>query len=717
MRYLPVAYCIVYLLVSLFFYHVIWAQLWSPHNPSVLMIQGETPVYEFVAEQVRLNILSGNNPFASTDRVLYPMGWNISMEDIAPINGFIFLVLRPFLSIHQSFILIMLMSVFVSNITMYWLLRVLKISRSVAFITGLIYGFAPIVSYRIAGHPTYIALYLFTLPAIFFILLYQAKTTYWRLIHASLLGLSGVLMLLTNLYFLIMFVLLVGVWTFFCFIFHFKKTTETILSLYRPLVFAAIGTILLLIPWILEFIENARFNPRSSPQGFADSTAFSADIFGMFWPRHVILYKSAVEFIINKFAYAPFFESYTYYGILLLIPTVLFLRFRKKISPYLLPVYASALVLLVFTLGPFLKIGTIQTSIPLPYIVLHYLPYIQMARAPGRFIVPFVFMMCIVFAFLLQYVIKKYPQKQWLIVSVLFVIFLFDQRIYISPPLQMPVPNKIYSYLQDKPASPLLEIPFTIRDGLKNHGHMHSVWSMQQQFQHDHPLFGIYAGRVPDPQFAYFQTHPFFGPLGKLISIDEDPRIAATQITQPQLKSSSDFFDLQYVLLKEKESYSTYAAELIEPQFERKMRDNGYALYHRKSKDRTRTTRYRFSSEDTQGILQEGWSTPEKEGRWAVDARSTLYLNAKKGASKLVFKAHSLAEDQQLTVYINKHKIANLTITTEPEIYTAYVAPDQVRDLNMIQFIPTRKVVPSELDTASKDNRALSIFYSAIHIE
>lgn len=718
MRYFNLALCIIYLLVSIFFYHVIWQQFWQKEQPSVLLIQGETPVYEFVAEHVRLNILQGKNPFAATDRVLYPMGWNIAMEDIAPINGFFFLFLRPFLSIHQSFILIMVASVFFSNITMFWLLRMVGIRRAVAAITGLIYGFTPFVSYRLAGHPTYIALYLFTLPAIFFIYLYLAKTQKARLIFSALLGISFVLMLLTNLYFVIMFVLLVGIWFGFSLIFQFHSTWAAVIRLFRYLMFSGIVAVVLLIPWVIEFVANIRFNPRSVPNGFADNIAFSVDPFGFVWPRYVMLYRPLVDFIVTSTGYKPFFEAFIYPGILLVIATFFYMRFRKLLPVLLLPVYATAITLLIFTLGPFLKIGTMQTSIPLPFLIIHYLPYFQMARAPGRFIAPFVFLMSLVFAFLLQYFILKYRKKQWFLLGLVVCIFFIDQWIYIFPPIKMPLPDRIYAFLQKQPKTPLLEIPFSIRDGLKNHGHLHSVWSMQPQFRHNHSLFGIYAGRVPDNQFSWFETHPMFGPLGKLIHLDtRDRKEAVSGVTPKIIKSSIDFLGVEYVLLKEHEPYSSYSAQLLSSQFTPLMKDNGYSLYKKKSGKRTLTTSYRFNTEDSNWILQDGWSHPEKEGRWGIGEISTLFLNAKPQTTKLIFTARAFTEDQVISIYINRTYIQQVPIATSAEMYTVYVPSSVLKDLNMIQFIPATVIQPSQLDVSNPDKRALSVFYETIELQ
>ncbi len=413
-----------------------------------------------------------------------------------------------------------------------------------------------------------------------------------------------------------------------------------------------------------------------------------------------------------------FFEALIYPGILLVITTFIYLKFRKSLPVYLLPVYLTALTLLVFTLGPFLKIATFQTSIPLPYLVIHYLPYFQMARAPGRFIAPFVFLMCIVFAFVIQRILQKNIKKQRLMLAILLTIFFLDHWLYIAPPLSIPIPNKIYSYLRKQTPTPILEIPFTIRDGLKNHGHLHSVWSVEPQFSHNHPLFGIYAGRVPDNQFAWFQTHPFFGPLGRLINIENhDKQHSFKALTQNQLQSASDFFGFQYVLLKEKEDYSSYATKLLSTQFKPIQKDNGYILYQKKSAKRQRTTSYRMNTKDTQWVLLDGWSAPEKEGRWATSNISTLFLNATPQATKLVFKAHSFQPDQKVSIYVNRKKIHVQSITEATNIYTVYVPSGVLRDLNMIQFIPSRVVQPSSIDPSNKDTRTLSVFYETIKLQ
>ena len=194
--------------ISVLFYPTIWRQMIVSAPADQLMIQGESPVYEFVAETVRQNILAGKNPFAETRQVLYPLGWQFALDDVAPINGFYFLFLRPFLNIHQSLMMIVLGSVIASGLTMYILLKQLKIESLVALLSSLIFGFTPFVSERIGAHPTYVALYLFALPAIFWLRLISVPLSN-KVWSAVWLGISLALPFVTNLYFAVMLAIMI----------------------------------------------------------------------------------------------------------------------------------------------------------------------------------------------------------------------------------------------------------------------------------------------------------------------------------------------------------------------------------------------------------------------------------------------------------------------------------------------------------------------------
>lgn len=169
----PVFVVFVFFFFSVIFYKNIWYQVINKDPETQLTIQGETPIYEFVAETVKNNLLAFKNPFI-TSSVLYPFGWRFALDDSAPINGIYFIFLRPFLSIHQSFMLITLLSVIVSGLSMYYLLRLLKINKTVSLLVSLVFCFSPFISIRIGAHPTYTAFYLFTLPTIFFLKLIKS---------------------------------------------------------------------------------------------------------------------------------------------------------------------------------------------------------------------------------------------------------------------------------------------------------------------------------------------------------------------------------------------------------------------------------------------------------------------------------------------------------------------------------------------------------------
>src|SRR3989344_4828046 len=256
-----------FLIVNLLYYKQIWQQIIFADPQWMLAVQGESHIYELVAEKVRDSISAGANPFSPIMSVMYPFGWNFAPDDVAPINGLYFIFLRPFISIHQSLMLILVLSVLISNISMYIFLRKLGHHQSISFIVSLLFGFTPFVSYRIWGHPTYVALYLFVLPALCFLLLIK-ETRYWRkVIYSVLLAVTLVIAPLTNLYFTIMIGLMIGVLGLFSIVFDRKKLFSLLYANLKYLIASFTIAFIILIPWLRSVFDwyNVNGYPEARP--------------------------------------------------------------------------------------------------------------------------------------------------------------------------------------------------------------------------------------------------------------------------------------------------------------------------------------------------------------------------------------------------------------------------------------------------------------------
>ena len=249
-------------------------------------------------------------------------------------------------------------------------------------------------------------------------------------------------------------------------------------------------------------------------------------------------------------------------------------------------------------LGPFLKIFNrwfinldgVAVVIPLPFLILHYLPGLSTLRVPSRFTPVFVFLSLIVVAHVLNFIFEKINKKKQIVILVLLAgIFLFDQFYVIPKATNQYIPVKLYEYLKNqKNNRTVLEIPFTVRDGLHYIGFVHALQPMYGQAIHGKPIIGGYMARVSDNIFNYYKNLKFINYLaniidkGNYIPLKEKPR-DINFFPYPYSISTAEnevqSLKIKYVVLKEDEKYSNYLINLFKQiGFTEKQKDNNYLL-------------------------------------------------------------------------------------------------------------------------------------------
>lgn len=717
--------CCFYLGVSLLFNFQIWKQVFIQEPAGAIFISGESPIYEYVAERVYQNLLAKKNPFASIPDVLYPLGWNFALDDISPLNGIYFLLLRPFLSIHQSLMFIVVAGIFAANFTMYLLLRLLKIEKRTAFLFGLVYGFTPFLSLRVGGHPSYTAFYVFPLLALLFLFLTQKKNPLFKVGISILLGISLVITVLTNLYFAVM----VAVMLFLLVLFYSLTNRTVLFQVVKTeliyLIFTLLTAIILLIPWFVRVYRLILFQQYSQPPSLVDTVAFSSDLFGIFIPSYLNpFYSLFVAFVVKKIpAFGAIFENFIYPGVLILVPLCLMLIFHKQLKKHitsLLPLLLTSFIFWIFTLGPYMHILGRKLSIPLPYIFLSFIPYLQMARAPGRFIVPFIFLGSIVSAVLIDSLLKKKKaQTKNYIFFFLLLIFFIDQS-YSAPPFGIKtIPVKIYDYISARNSGPILEIPFAIRDGLDYLGDIHAVWSFRSQLMHKQPIFGAYFGRINETTFSYYRNDALLGTLGQLIdrgSTNTGEIVKNMNINR--MNDSADFLGIEHSILDTNASYATPVKSILEKiGFSQVFIDNGYALFQRKP-EKKEFTRIQFGSETDNLFLEQGWGEREESGRWVIGNVAQVIFRLKESHPlKLKFSAKTLQTPQEMTVYANKKSIGTISMGTNLRTYT-FFANEELRDgINIITLRFSKTFFMNNFGVRVRDRRPLAAFFTNITIE
>ncbi len=689
--------------------------------PDRLTVFGEWPIYEYVAEIVRLNILRGSNPYNAVPAI-FPFGWSFALDDMSPINGWYFLVLRPFFTVHNSFTVIVLASIFLNNLFMYLLLRKLKISQASSIILSLVFGFSPYVAIRL-GQPSYLDLYLFPMILFCIVSLLQKKGVIHNIVYAFLLGLACCITLLTNLYFTVMIAILFPLLLIAWYIFNPKDTLKYAKERIKYFVLSGIVATVLLLPW-LEKAYNAYISRGGSiiPVLY-DAQIFSADLFGIFMPSPFgSVFGKFIEYIGAQLGAQARFENFVYPGIIILAGYVaVVFSWRKlpvSLQKKILPMFLTGIFFWILSLGPRLQVAGNITSIRLPFVILQKIPLANLARAPGRFIIPFIFMGSICTAFLLDYFIKKRKPEPFFYKAFfvcLFLIFLVDQSYTATfTNILFPVPNKTYAYVAKKGNGPLLEIPFVIRDGLRYFGDYDAVWHPRTQLLYKKPMFSLYAGRLHEDIFAYYTRDPFLGFIAS--KIDKKNTLPIKEPSKESMIRSINFFGIENILLKTDEIYSKEIQKDINNLgFEKILIDGNHALFFRKSLN-NEETEIDFS-QPKEYQLGYGWSTPEKEGRWIVGKGATAFLKLNKiRPVNITFEASTFVEKQTLTLFVNGSRIKKIKLGKDKKEYAIEVEKDFQKGINKLTLVFGGIKQPSHVDKSSKDMRNLAAFFTHIKV-
>ncbi len=170
----------------------------------------------------------------------------------------------------------------------------------------------------------------------------------------------------------------------------------------------------------------------------------------------------------------------------------------------------SGVVLAVISFGPFFKIFTFNTGIPLPYLLVYDLPYFELFRVMSRASIFVTLSFSILVAYGTNEILKlkQFPNnKQILVFSLL--VFLVGLELLVSFPLaEKPEVPEIYSEIGAKERdfvvleSPIGRIADNISIGLES-----NYEYLFYQTIHGKPIYSGGYVRVPNETQRYVQTY------------------------------------------------------------------------------------------------------------------------------------------------------------------------------------------------------------------
>jgi hypothetical protein len=255
---------------------------------------------------------------------------------------------------------------------------------------------------------------------------------------------------------------------------------------------------------------------RSSPPG--------VDLLALLTPNpnHPLAPAALGEWV-SRFSRDGYLENVA--SIPLVAIAILLISLRRGWRP---PTVAAALAIGfgLLALGPFVRVGGIDTHVPAPWALLRYLPIVGLARSPGRFFIFAMVGIAVLFASALHALISRHPRARTTIVAGVGMVLAFE---LLPAPRQLfsaEIPS-IYRIIAAEPREVrVLELPFGIRDGTMAVGNFTSRTQFYQT-AHEKPILGGYLSRVSQRRVRENQRHPV---LSSLMRLSEGESISPRQL-------------------------------------------------------------------------------------------------------------------------------------------------------------------------------------------
>ncbi|MEA2204776.1 MAG: hypothetical protein QOE77_1552 [Blastocatellia bacterium] len=592
------------------------------------------------------NISSGRSPY-HTDRIFYPVGADLTHHTLSP--GFFpvtFLVKKlsrnaPMYPIYAYRIIVWLCFTLLLYFQ-YLLLRQLQFTRLAAAIGGVAFAFADFF-HEHSPHLSLLAGFFIPLTALCLVRLYR-RTSSRNLVVAGLsLGMA--------IYFTELALYIVLALTVFLLAASLHRSHRTILKekiralgMRRILLTGALS-VAIMMPFLLNHFSSKVIKPP-----VMESSNYSANLAGFVIPEpnRTPLYGNMFAALSARLTKGSDGRE-TFIGFPVLLFAIVGLLALKD---RMIRVAATvALVFLILSLGPTLKMFGTETSVPLPYALLMKLPPFDLGRTPIRFVVIAIFFLTIIAGAGLtwtQTTLQSAKGSKAALTLLLLVFLWTATEAYWPFPRQMPFhpPAELAQIV----AGPVLNLPASRFDGYA---------ALLQVFHHQ-PIATGYISRFSEEQVAQVEN------LARVVDKESDAcsELARQGIRNlimnpvPYLEAPYHFGScpLNILDLRLKASYSRYEMG----------------------------ARIDLSSASSERFLGYGWSPGEPNARWTERGKAIVYFaldqpqivtsrtSPSRAASLLLRMAPFLAagklDHQRVIIKMNGHELQTLTLATNETI-------------------------------------------------
>lgn len=648
-----------------------------------------------------------------TDYMFYPIGINLAYFTITLLNGLLAIPLQALFGLVAANNLIVLGHFLLSAIGMYLLAAyVLRegvpsgpapgwIIPLAAFFAGVVFAFFP-GKFLFAGYGQVNVLSTGWIPFYALYLLKSCRlggvTGYAEITKPAL---AGVFLLFNALseYTYASFLL---IFTGFYLIYLWFADRPALLN--RRLA-RNLGIILAIFlvgfsPFLYEMVKEMRLEGDYMMAGWGFADLFSADLLGFFVPStlHPLLGAWARTF---RFTYTNFATiGYTTLALSLLAGLAIGLASRNGVNraagggaeqaaaawakgPSCEQVGGcrfwgyAALAFFVLMLGPVLHINGqyifdldgLPIRFPLPFILLHYIPFFKGNRYPSRFVV--LLMLCLAIlaawglAWLLARLARRTDSGAKVMAGIALCLLAFESLSVPLPLSKLAVPAIYHRIAQEPGDFAILELPLGWRNGFRITGAQHNVIMYQQFYQTvaQKRLLGGNTSRNPEFKFDYFIQAPL---IRSFIALEEDRPLpeGAREYDRAIAPEVLRFFNIRYVIVHPpytETALEDYARATLP--LEPVPTADDLKVYRVISLPAVGRVTVNLADDLGRLYRGEGWSEPEGAYRWVQRQGARLFLPLEGNRTySLALRAMAPEAGQRVTLYLNGRLLASLPL-------------------------------------------------------
>jgi hypothetical protein len=388
----------------------------------------------------------------------------------------------------------------------------------------------------------------------------------------------------------------------------------------------------------------------------------------------------------------------------------------------------GALIAGVLAMGPLLHINGRSTfdldgllvNVPLPFIILHYIPLVRANRVPNRFSVVLMLCLGVLVGFGAFALLRRFTRRGLLLGmgAVLAFLIVFEHLAIPVPLTEAKVPDWYYTLAEEPGDFAILEFPLGWRNSFGVFG-VERTQAQYYQSVHHKRLPSGNISRNPPFKFDYFRRVPIFDSIARVQLYEQlDPaRIEQDRLLVDELVY---FFDIRYLVFQpivpNRPPYSDTRPKVekyVQQVFplEGIYQDASGLTVYRVSQPAPQTQlSIDFGTDGARLYRGEGWSREETIGdasaNWAESRHARLFVPLRQVDDyQMSFRALAFAYEgspqQTVRLAINGHRLPE-TFSVGPywETYTVTLPGDYLRaGLNevMLEFgysASPRQVLP-----------------------